>query len=181
MGNRLTKIYTCTGDDGSTGLGDGSRIDKDHIRVECYGSVDETNSFIGLVISDDIPDQVGTYLSTIQHRLFDLGGELCIPGHVMITESHVAQLETYIDTLNEDLPPLKEFILPGGSQAAAHCHVARAISRRAERLLVSLNRLEPVNPQALRYLNRLSDLLFVMARVIARSNGGKEVYWQRDT
>ncbi len=180
MGNRLTKIYTCTGDDGSTGLGDGSRISKDHIRVECYGSTDETNSLIGVVLSHDIPEAINEYLSQIQHRLFDLGGELCIPGHVMIKSSHVEQLETYIDSLNEDLPPLKEFILPGGNQSAAHCHVARAVCRRSERLLVTLNKEETVNPESLRYLNRLSDLLFVTARVLARENGGKEVYWQRD-
>lgn len=181
MGNRLTKIYTCTGDDGSTGLGDGTRVSKDHVRVDCYGSVDETNALIAVVLTHSLVDNVQEYLAAIQHRLFDLGGELCIPGHTILAAEHVKQLESQIDTLNEVLPPLKEFILPGGSAAAAHCHVARAVCRRSERLLVTLNKEEQVNPHALRYLNRLSDLLFVIARVLTLSNGGDEVYWQRDT
>ncbi len=180
MANRLTKIYTCTGDDGSTGLGDGTRVSKDHIRVDCYGSVDETNALIGVVLTYSIADNVQKCLSLIQHRLFDLGGELCIPGHTMLTPEHVKQLEHQIDAFNEALPPLKEFILPGGSAAAAHCHVARAVCRRSERSLVTLSRKEPVNPHALRYLNRLSDLLFVIARILTRSEGRDEIYWQRE-
>ena len=119
-------------------------------------------------------------LAPIQHRLFDLGGELCIPGHTILTQEHVERLEAYIDDFNDDLPPLKEFILPGGSAAAAHCHVARAVCRRSERLLVTLGREEAINPNALRYLNRLSDLLFVIARVLVRSENGSEIYWERD-
>jgi len=180
MGNRLTKIYTCTGDDGSTGLGDGTRVGKDHVRVDCYGSVDETNALIGVVLTHSIPDDIQECLAAIQHRLFDLGGELCIPGHTILTPEHVKRLENQIDTFNEALPPLKEFILPGGSAAAAHCHVARAVCRRSERSLVTLNKSEQINPHALRYLNRLSDLLFVIARVLTRSGGGDEVYWKRD-
>lgn len=180
MGNRLTKIYTRTGDDGSTGLGDGSRIAKDALRVETFGSVDETNAHIGVVLSLPAPDSVRHCLLVTQHRLFDLGGELCIPAHNVINDRHVAELEDWIDSLNRDLPPLKEFILPGGSPAAAHCHVARTVCRRSERLLVALQRQDTINACSLRYLNRLSDLLFVAARVIARAEGGNEVYWQKD-
>lgn len=180
MGNRLTKIYTCTGDDGSTGLGDGTRVSKDHMRVDCYGSTDETNAQIGVVLTHDIPNDVKTCLSAIQHRLFDLGGELCIPGHTILTAEHVTQLEDQIDLFNEDLPPLKEFILPGGNAAGAHCHVARTVCRRSERLLVTLSTDETINPHALKYLNRLSDLLFVIARVLTRADGSDEVYWKRD-
>jgi len=180
MANRLTKIYTCTGDDGSTGLGDGTRVSKDHIRVDCYGSVDETNALIGVVLTHKLPDKVQECLSLIQHRLFDLGGELCIPGHTILKQAHVEHLEASIDDLNSKLPPLKEFILPGGSPAAAHCHVARTVCRRSERLLVTLSNAETVNPSALHYLNRLSDLLFVIARVLIHAEKGKEIYWQRD-
>lgn len=180
MGNRLTKIYTCTGDDGSTGLGDGTRVSKDHVRVDCYGSVDETNAQIGVVLALSIADNIRQCLTPIQHRLFDLGGELCIPGHTVLTQEHVEQLEESIDALNENLPPLKEFVLPGGNPAAAHCHVARCVCRRSERLLVTLGKEESINPYALRYVNRLSDLLFVIARVLARADGGNEIYWQRD-
>lgn len=180
MGNRLTKIYTRTGDDGSTGLGDGTRVSKDHVRVDCYGSVDETNAQIGVVLALSIADNIRQCLTPIQHRLFDLGGELCIPGHTVLTQEHVEQLEESIDALNENLPPLKEFVLPGGNPAAAHCHVARCVCRRSERLLVTLGKEESINPYALRYVNRLSDLLFVIARVLARADGGNEIYWQRD-
>jgi cob(I)alamin adenosyltransferase len=179
MGNRLTKIYTRTGDDGSTGLGDGARVPKDSLRVEAYGTVDETNSALGMVLSNlELPPQIRRCLTEIQHDLFDLGGELCIPGHVMITAAHVGRLEQELDGLNEGLPPLKEFILPGGGQAAAACHLARAICRRAERRCWSLAHAESVSPDALKYLNRLSDLLFVAARVLARGSGG-EVVWRR--
>jgi cob(I)alamin adenosyltransferase len=179
MGNRLSKIYTRTGDEGSTGLGDGSRVAKENLRVESYGTVDETNSAVGVVLGNaGVPAEIRRVLTEVQHDLFDLGGELCIPGHVMINASHVERLEKELDALNEDLPPLKEFILPGGGPAAAACHLARAICRRAERRCWSLARSENVSPEALKYLNRLSDLLFVMARVLARAGEG-EVVWRR--
>jgi cob(I)alamin adenosyltransferase len=179
MGNRLSKIYTRTGDDGSTGLGDGSRVAKENLRVEAYGTVDETNSALGVVLGNPIlPPEIRRALTEIQHDLFDLGGELCIPGHIMIKAAHVDRLELVLDGLNEDLPPLKEFILPGGGPAAAACHLARAICRRAERRCWSLARVESVSADALKYLNRLSDLLFVMARVLARGADG-EVVWRR--
>ncbi|NRB72666.1 MAG: cob(I)yrinic acid a,c-diamide adenosyltransferase [Xanthomonadales bacterium] len=184
MGNRLSKIYTRTGDKGTTGLGDGSREDKDSLRVEAYGTVDELNSTIGLVLAASLPPAVKTALNRIQHELFDLGGELCMPGYTMIPDSYVTQLETDLDQFNEALPPLKDFILPGGTEAAARCHLARTVCRRAERHTVSLTREENVNEASVRYLNRLSDLLFVMARVLARDEGGQEVIWvhgdQRD-
>jgi cob(I)alamin adenosyltransferase len=179
MGNRLSKIYTRTGDDGSTGLGDGSRVAKENLRVEAYGTVDETNSALGVVLGNPVlPPEIRRALTEIQHDLFDLGGELCIPGHIMIKAAHVDRLESVLDALNEDLPPLKEFILPGGGAAAAACHLARAICRRAERRCWSLARVESVSADALKYLNRLSDLLFVMARVLARGADG-EVVWRR--
>ena len=177
MGNRLSKIYTRTGDKGTTGLGDGSRVDKDNLRVEAYGTVDELNSAVGLVLATDLPARVRSCLTLVQHELFDLGGELCMPGTTLIPEVYVERLETELDSLNEDLPPLKDFILPGGSEAAARCHLARTIARRAERRVISLAREETVNEVSIRYLNRLSDLLFVVARVLARSDGGSEVLW----
>jgi cob(I)alamin adenosyltransferase len=180
MGNRLSKIYTRTGDDGSTGLGDGSRVPKESLRVEAYGTVDEVNSAIGVVLSvATLPPRIASCLTEVQHDLFDLGGELCIPGHRMIEPAHVERLETELDGFNEHLPPLKEFILPGGGPAAAACHVARAVCRRAERRCWSLARTANVPPEALRYLNRLSDLLFVLARVLARHEQGGEVIWRR--
>ena len=178
MGHRLSKIYTRTGDDGSTGLGDGSRTGKDALRVEAVGTVDELNSLIGVVLAHRLPDAVKASLAAVQHDLFDLGGELSIPGRSAMDADHVRRLETELDGFNADLPPLKEFILPGGSPAAAACHVARSVCRRAERRVVALLRDEAVNEQALRYLNRLSDLLFVIARVLARADGGTEVLWQ---
>jgi cob(I)alamin adenosyltransferase len=179
MGNRLSKIYTRTGDDGSTGLGDGSRVAKEDLRVESYGTVDEANSAVGVILGNPgVPAEIRRVLTEIQHDLFDLGGELCIPGHIMINAEHVGRLEKELDALNEGLPPLKEFILPGGGPAAAACHLARAICRRAERRCWSLARVESVSPEALKYLNRLSDLLFVMARVLARGGDG-EVVWRR--
>jgi cob(I)alamin adenosyltransferase len=179
MGNRLSRIYTRTGDDGSTGLGDGTRVAKESLRVEAYGTVDETNSAVGVVVSTPaLPPQIQQCLTRIQHDLFDLGGELCIPGHVMINAAQVDRLEKELDGFNEGLPPLKEFILPGGGQAAAACHLARAVCRRAERRCWSLARVESVSPEALKYLNRLSDLLFVIARVLARGATG-EVVWRR--
>lgn len=178
MGNRLSKIYTRTGDDGSTGLGDGARVGKDSARVEAYGTVDEANSCIGVVLAATVPDDVRALLTTVQHQLFDLGGELCIPGHAAITDADVERLEQQLDLFNADLPALKDFILPAGGEAAARCHVARTVVRRAERATVALSRHEDVRPQAVRYLNRLSDLLFVLARVLARADGAGEVLWQ---
>jgi cob(I)alamin adenosyltransferase len=180
MGNRLSKIYTRTGDDGSTGLGDGSRVPKESARVEAYGTVDEANSFIGAVIAvPAVPAAVRECLVEVQHDLFDLGGELCIPGHRMIAAAHVDRLEASLDDFNDNLPPLKEFILPGGGAAAAACHVARTVCRRAERCVWALARIEEVSPDALKYLNRLSDLLFVLARVLARQEQGTETLWRR--
>ncbi|SFL27405.1 cob(I)yrinic acid a,c-diamide adenosyltransferase [Lysobacter sp. cf310] len=180
MGNRLSKIYTRTGDDGSTGLGDGSRVAKDSARVGAYGTVDEANSTIGLVLASELPDAIRDQLVAIQHQMFDLGGELCIPGHAAIFDADIDRLEQWLDAHNEDLPPLKDFILPGGGEAAARCHIARTVVRRAERETVALSRLEDVRPEAVRYLNRLSDLLFVLARVLARCSGHGEVLWNHE-
>ncbi|MFC0677195.1 cob(I)yrinic acid a,c-diamide adenosyltransferase [Lysobacter korlensis] len=180
MGNRLSKIYTRTGDDGTTGLGDGSRVAKDSARVAAYGTVDEANSAIGLVLASEVPDEVRTLLTAVQHQLFDLGGELCIPGHAAITDADIERLEQHLDAFNEPLPALKDFILPGGGEAAARCHIARTVVRRGEREAVALSRLEPVRPEAVRYLNRLSDLLFVLARVLARASGHGEVLWNHE-
>ena len=181
MGKRLSKIYTRTGDDGTTGLGDGSRVPKDADRVEAYGTIDEANSAIGVVLAcDSVPDTVRNVLTEIQHDLFELGGELCIPGHAAITAAFVERLEVELDALNAELPALEEFILPGGGIAAAHCHVARTVVRRAERITTSLAATEEVRPELLKYLNRLSDLLFVIARTLARQGGGQEVLWNRD-
>jgi cob(I)alamin adenosyltransferase len=181
MGNRLSKIYTRTGDDGTTGLGDGSRVPKDSLRVEAFGTVDELNSAIGVLLATpDMPPGVSASLTEAQHELFDLGGELCIPGHHLITAEHVARLEKSLDEFNDTLPPLKEFILPGGGPAAAACHLARAVARRAERRVWTLSRAESVNPELPKYLNRLSDLLFVLARVLARHERGAEVLWRHD-
>jgi cob(I)alamin adenosyltransferase len=180
MGNRLSKIYTRTGDQGDTGLGDGARVRKDHARVEAYGTVDELNSTLGLLLTRELPEDVNACLVEVQHRLFDLGGELSIPGHVMLKEASVMELEQTLDRLNADLAPLKEFILPGGTAAAAACHLARAVCRRAERRVVTLARDEAVNPVAIRYLNRLSDLLFVMARHLNRVAGVSDVLWRHE-
>jgi cob(I)alamin adenosyltransferase len=177
MGNRLSKIYTRTGDKGTTGLGDGSRVDKDSLRVETFGTVDELNSLVGLILASDLDELVRNCLTRTQHELFDLGGELCMPGYTLVPDICVDQLEADLDNFNKDLPPLKDFILPGGSESAARCHLARTVCRRAERLLVSLAKIEDINEVSLRYLNRLSDLLFVIARVLARSHGGSEVLW----
>jgi cob(I)alamin adenosyltransferase len=180
VGNRLSKIYTRTGDDGSTGLGDGSRVAKDSLRVNAYGTVDELNSSLGVVLACDLPDAVATTLIRIQHELFNLGGELCIPGMALVQDSDVGRLETELDAFNEDLPVLKEFILPGGGMAAAHCHLARTIARRAERDVIALSREESVRGEGIRFLNRLSDLLFVIARVLARASAHGEVLWQHE-
>ncbi|MGA9340997.1 MAG: cob(I)yrinic acid a,c-diamide adenosyltransferase [Rhodanobacteraceae bacterium] len=180
MGNRLSKIYTRTGDDGTTGLGDGSRVPKDSARVAAYGTVDELNSAIGVVLACDLSAPVTEALVQIQHDLFDLGGELCIPGMALIDDADILRLEQTLDRFNEGLPSLKEFILPGGGMAAAQCHVARTVCRRAERAVVTLSRKAAVRAQATHYLNRLSDLLFVVARVLAREAGHGEVLWQHE-
>lgn len=177
MGHRLSKIYTRTGDDGSTALGDGSRVPKDHLRVEAYGTVDEANSTVGMVLAvPGLPEPVRRCLTQVQHDLFDLGAELCIPTHRVIGAAHVARLEAELDAFNAALPPLKEFILPGGGPAAAACHLARTVCRRAERRGWSLAREESVAAEALIYLNRLSDLLFVIARILARGDGGDALW-----
>lgn len=180
MGNRLSKIYTRTGDDGSTGLGDGNRVGKDSARVDAYGTVDEANSCIGLILASELPTDIRDQLVAIQHQMFDLGGELCIPGHAAIFDADIDRLEQWLDAHNDGLPALKDFILPGGGEAAARCHIARTVVRRAERETVALSRLEAVRPEAVRYLNRLSDLLFVLARVLARASGHGEVVWNHE-
>jgi cob(I)alamin adenosyltransferase len=180
MGHRLSKIYTRTGDDGTTGLANGERIAKTDARVEAFGNVDETNSALGLLLAEpDVPPTLRQSLTRIQHELFEIGGELALPSYRRISASHVSALESDLDALNEDLPPLKEFVLPGGNRAAAACHLARAICRRAERSAWAANACTELNAELLRYLNRLSDLLFVMARVLARRGGGEEVLWRR--
>lgn len=180
MGNRLSKIYTRTGDDGSTGLGDGNRVPKDSARVEAYGTVDELNSAVGLILAQSsLRERIRECLIEVQHDLFELGGELCIPGYEAIKQSFIDRLEHDLDEFNEDLPALKDFILPGGGQAAAACHVARTIARRAERRVITLQQDEEVRGEILRYLNRLSDLLFVIARQLARAENGQEVLWNR--
>jgi cob(I)alamin adenosyltransferase len=177
---RLTRITTRTGDDGQTGLADGSRVAKTDRRIEAMGDVDELNTLIGLVAAVDSHGPHDPILRRVQHRLFDLGGELALPGTEVLGEAAVAELEDETQRLNGHLPPLREFVLPGGSTAAAHCHHARAVCRRAERCLRRLAEREAVNSQSLVYLNRLSDLLFVMAREIARRGGGEEIFWQRE-
>ncbi len=180
MGNRLSKIYTRTGDEGMTGLGDGTRIEKDHARVEAYGTVDEANSAIGMILAvPGLPEAVHACLTDVQHDLFDLGGELCIPGHRMVTPEYTQRLEDQLDSFNDPLPPLRDFILPGGGPAAAAAHLARTVCRRAERVCWTLARDETVSADIMIYLNRLSDLLFVLARVLARHENGGEVLWRR--
>jgi cob(I)alamin adenosyltransferase len=180
MGNRLSKIITRTGDEGTTGLGDGSRIPKDSARIEAIGTVDELNSAVGLLRAlPSLPPEASKLLLRVQHDLFDLGGELAVPGYSVIAEAHVAALEDAVEELNAQLPPLKEFILPGGSEAAARCHMARTLARRAERRCWTLAHAEDTRGIALIYLNRLSDLLFVLSRALARHEGGAEVLWDR--
>ena len=176
MGHRLSKIYTRTGDDGTTGLADGSRVDKDDIRVEAMGAVDELNSCVGAIMSHEIPTEMRECLTDVQHALFDIGGEIAIPGSSTVTARYVTALESALDDINATLPPLKEFVLPGGGAAATAVHVARAVCRRAERSLLTLSRRDEVNLHSRMYLNRLSDLLFVLARALARVQGS-EVYW----
>jgi cob(I)alamin adenosyltransferase len=179
MGHRLSRIVTKTGDDGTTGLGDGSRVGKDTARIAAIGEVDELNSTLGLLLADDVPPAVRDVLTVVQHDLFDLGGELSIPGRAAVTDAHVARLEAAVESFNADLAPLKEFILPGGTRAAAAAHVARTVCRRAERSLVHLAASSEVGDPARRYLNRLSDLLFVIARAINRAAGASDVLWQQ--
>ena len=179
MGHRLSKIATRTGDDGTTGLGDGSRTDKDALRVQAMGDVDELNSHIGVLLCEPLPDDLQQELITIQHDLFDLGGELCIPGFTMIQEAQVLRLDELLAKYNATLPPLSEFILPGGSRAAAQAHICRTVCRRAERSIVSLGKAETLNPQPRQFVNRLSDLLFVLSRVLNRFAGGSDVLWEK--
>jgi cob(I)alamin adenosyltransferase len=179
MGHRLSKIYTRTGDDGTTGLANGERVDKADSRVQAFGDVDETNSALGLLLAEPcVPSSVRASLTRIQNELFEIGAELSLPGYRKITAAHVRQLEHDLDELNATLPPLEEFVLPGGTHAAATCHLARTICRRAERSAWAASKLTPLNADLMRYLNRLSDLLFVMARYLARQNGGQETLWQ---
>ncbi|MCZ8442409.1 cob(I)yrinic acid a,c-diamide adenosyltransferase [Achromobacter xylosoxidans] len=177
MANRLSVIATRTGDDGSTGLGDGSRVPKDAARIAALGDVDELNSVIGLLLTEPMPADVAADLLTIQHDLFDMGAELCIPGHVALEDAQVAHLDTRLAHYNAVLPPLREFILPGGSRAAAQAHLARTACRRAERAVVALAREEAVNAPVRQYLNRLSDLMFVLARYLNREAGRPDVFW----
>jgi len=178
MGNRLSKIYTRTGDDGSTGLGDGSRVDKTDARVEAMGAVDELNSMLGVVLCEELPDHARRIFVSVQHRLFDLGGELSLPGQVMLNDLQVDELEHWLDEMNAELAPLKDFILPGGERAAALCHLARSLCRRAERRVHALTVQQALPPVPRRYLNRLSDLLFVMARWLNHRAGVNDVLWQ---
>jgi len=180
MAHRLSKITTRTGDAGDTGLGDGSRVSKDHPRVRALGELDELNSALGLVLAEDVPAEVSEALSNVQHDLFDLGGEVSIPGHTLVTDAQVARLEETIERWNAELPALKEFILPGGTRAAAAAHLARTVCRRAERSLVQLKEKEKVSDAALRYLNRLSDLLFIAGRRLNRAAGRTDVQWRHE-
>lgn len=178
MTNRLTKIYTKKGDQGKTSLGNGERVGKDHDRVEAYGTVDELNSVLGLLSATDLPRQQKSWLNSLQHQLFDLGSELCIPEKQVLKKKHTDILERQIDEMNAQLPPLKEFILPGGSEAAARTHLARTVCRRAERRVLTLSQQEKVSPHSIMFLNRLSDWLFVFARYVLKIQQGKEVLWQ---
>jgi len=180
MGNRLSKIATRTGDKGTTGLGDGTRVDKDSMRVHAMGDVDELNSQIGLLLCEPMPDDLREELVMIQHDLFDLGGELCIPGYQMIKDEHVERLDGLLEKYNATLPALTEFILPAGSRAASIAHVCRTVCRRAERAIVTLGKTETINEHPRQYVNRLSDLMFVLARMLNRFAGGSDVLWRHD-
>jgi cob(I)alamin adenosyltransferase len=178
MAKRLTKIVTRTGDDGTTGLGDGRRVGKDDLRVEVMGNIDELNSALGCVLAEPLPEAIRALLSSVQNDLFDLGGEVCIPGRAALWDAHVERLESRIGSLREPLPPLREFVLPGGSRAGALCHLARAICRRTERSLVALGGREGVSALSVKYLNRLSDVLFLAARTINAADGVPETIWR---
>jgi len=180
MGHRLSKIYTRTGDAGTTGLADGSRVAKDSPRIAALGDLDELNSIVGLLLTEELPEDIRTLLTGIQHDLFDLGGEMAIPGSALLNEKSVGELEAAIDRYNAALGPLKEFILPGGMRAAAVAHLARAVCRRAERRLVAVAAAEPISETGRKYVNRLSDLLFVLGRSLNRSAGRGDVLWQKD-
>ena len=180
MANRLTKITTRTGDNGTTGLGDGTRVSKNHPRITALGDVDELNSYLGLLLCEPMHDELRTCLTKIQHDLFDLGAELCIPGHTALQAQHLQQLDQWIAHYNASLTPLKEFILPGGSKPASLAHLARTLCRRAERSVVMLENTEPVRDSTRQYLNRLSDLLFILARVFNQHAGAGDVLWQRN-
>ena len=179
MGNRLSKIYTRTGDDGTTGLGDGARVSKTSPRVEAMGAVDELNSVIGLLMTESVPDSIRETLSAVQHTLFDLGGEISLPDQELVQNEQVTQIENTLDRMNEALLPLKDFILPGGTQPAAMCHQARSVCRRAERRMLVLAEQQSVSSTSTKYLNRLSDLLFVMARHLNQRAGVADVLWQK--
>lgn len=180
MGNRLSKIYTRTGDAGTTGLGDGTRVDKDSLRVDAMGDVDELNATIGLLLTEALPENLVATLTQVQHDLFNMGAEICIPNYAVLQQTSIDQLENSIDAMNDKLLPLKEFILPGGTKAAAICHLARTVCRRAERKLISLHKKENVTEISLKYLNRLSDLLFVMCRIINKHGGVDDVLWKNE-
>jgi cob(I)alamin adenosyltransferase len=184
MAHRLSQIATRTGDDGTTGLGDGRRVRKDDLRIRALGDVDELNSHIGVLLAEPLPDGVRALLGVIQQELFDLGGELSIPGYALLKDEAVARLDDALAQHNASLPRLKEFVLPGGTRSAALAHVARTIARRAERSVVALGAAEEVRAEPRQYLNRLSDLLFVLARVLNRANldglGGDDVYWKSE-
>ncbi len=181
MANRLSKIYTRTGDNGTTGLGDGSRVNKDSLRIDALGDVDELNAVIGILLTEPLPELIRSTLDDVQHDLFDVGGEICIPGYTMLKIDRVTMLENVLDELNETLESLKEFILPGGTRASAYCHLARTVCRRAERSMIKLNRDETVTVISLQYINRLSDLLFVMCRSINHASNVPDVLWHNKT
>jgi len=180
MANRLSKIYTRTGDMGTTGLGDGTRVAKDSLRVVAMGDVDELNSVLGLLLTEPLSAKIRDCLTRVQHDLFDMGGEICMPGYNLIKAERVTALESILDEWNNNLPPLKEFILPGGSRAAAYCHLARTVCRRAERQMHTLNTQEKITEISLQYINRLSDLLFVLCRVLNVEAGMPDVLWQNE-
>jgi cob(I)alamin adenosyltransferase len=180
MGNRLSKIYTRTGDSGTTGLGDGSRVAKDSSRVNALGNVDELNAVIGILLTEAVSDNIRTCLTEVQHDLFNMGGEICMPEYELIKTERITALENQLDAFNETLTPLKEFILPGGSRAAAYCHLARTVCRRAERTMHTLNNEEKLTEASLQYINRLSDLLFVLCRILNQDAGVSDVLWNNE-
>ena len=180
MANRLTKIYTRTGDQGKTGLSDGSRVDKFHARIESLGNIDELNSIIGIILTEKLPDDKKVILNKVQNDLFDIGGELSIPNHIKIEDKKIDFIENSLDHMNHELRPLKEFILPGGSKASSYCHLARTVCRRSERSLFSLAQTDKVNEASLKYINRLSDMLFVLARFLNKINHFNDVFWEKD-
>ena len=181
MGNRLSKIYTRTGDSGTTGLGDGTRVPKDSLRIHAMGDIDELNSVIGIMLTEPISDQITDCLTAVQHDLFNLGGEICMPNMELIKAERITSLETTLDAFNDSLAPLKEFILPGGSRAAAYCHLARTVCRRAERVMHRLHSEEKLTATSLQYINRLSDLLFVLCRVLNKEAGEPDVLWNNES